>query len=500
MSDRLTQLQPGQLVPYGGDRVAVVSAELAERFADGDRLVVVQDTGDLLHVPAAQYEAVDGVVGRAAEAFGLLAGCSDEQITDFFELFAERLADDATFAPIGAANAADVERAEQRGRSTTRLVLSAGMRAAMISGLRVWRDAPGGRSSSERELVHSGWRIEQRSAPLGVVGFVFEGRPNVFADAVGVVRTGNTVVFRIGSDALGTAQAIMEHALAPALDAAGLPAGAVGLVESVERSGGWALFSDRRLALAVARGSGAAVAQLGAVARQAGVPVSLHGTGGAWMVAGERVDPQRFHAAVMHSLDRKVCNTLNVCCIPRSHAPELIAVFLDALEQAAVWLGTEPRLHVESSTLALVDPSLGERQVRVARADGERTEPFVSELEPHLLGTEWEWERAPEVTLVVVDHVDEAIDLFNRYSPKFIASLISDDETEHENFYQRVDAPFVGDGFTRWVDGQYALDTPELGLSNWEGGRLLARGAILAGDSVHTVRYRARIDDPTVRR
>ncbi len=65
----------------------------------------------------------------------------------------------------------------------------------------------------------------------------------------------------------------------------GLPPGAVSLVASPARSAGWALFSDPRLALAVARGSGPAVAQLGAVARQAGLPVSLHGTGGAWIVA-----------------------------------------------------------------------------------------------------------------------------------------------------------------------------------------------------------------------
>ena len=48
---------------------------------------------------------------------------------------------------------------------------------------------------------------------------------------------------------------------------------------------------------------------------------------------------------------------------------------------------------------------------------------------------------------------------------------------------------------TRWVDGQYALRKPELGLSNWEGGRLLGRGGILSGDSVHTIRYRAIVDD-----
>ena len=164
---------------------------------------------------------------------------------------------------------------------------------------------------------HQGWDVDVRRAPLGVVGFVFEGRPNVFADAAGVVRTGNTAVFRIGSDALGTARAIVEHALDPALAASGLPSGTLVLVDSAERSAGWALFADRRLALAVARGSGPAVAQLGAVARQAGVAVSLHGTGGAWLVAGETADPDRLHHTLVNSLDRKVCNTVNVCCVPR---------------------------------------------------------------------------------------------------------------------------------------------------------------------------------------
>ena len=71
---------------------------------------------------------------------------------------------------------------------------------------------------------------------------------------------------------------------------------------------------------------------------------------------------------------------------------------------------------------------------------------------------------------------------------------------EQERFYASVDAPFVGDGFTRWVDGQYALATPELGLSNWQFGRLLGRGGVLSGDSIHTIRHRARIDDASIRR
>jgi glutamate-5-semialdehyde dehydrogenase len=93
-----------------------------------------------------------------------------------------------------------------------------------------------------------------------------------------------------------------------------------------------------------------------------------------------------------------------------------------------------------------------------------------------------------------------AIELFNRYSPQFVASLISEEPAEHELFFQSINAPFVGNGFTRWVDGQYALNQPELGLSNWENGRLLGRAAVLSGDSVYTVRARVTQRDPNLRR
>ena len=78
--------------------------------------------------------------------------------------------------------------------------------------------------------------------------------------------------------------------------------------------------------------------------------------------------------------------------------------------------------------------------------------------------------------------------------------MITADRAEFERCYRVADAPFVGNGFTRWVDGQYALDRPELGLANWQGGRLLGRGAILSGDSVHTIRYVASVADTTTHR
>ncbi|MEI7548669.1 MAG: glutamate-5-semialdehyde dehydrogenase, partial [Actinomycetota bacterium] len=94
----------------------------------------------------------------------------------------------------------------------------------------------------------------------------------------------------------------------------------------------------------------------------------------------------------------------------------------------------------------------------------------------------------------------QAVQQCNAYSPHFVASLISADPAEHEWFYRAVDSPFVSDGFTRWVDGQFALLQPELGLSNWQGGRLFGRGGVLSGDSVYTVRLRAAIADPHLHR
>jgi glutamate-5-semialdehyde dehydrogenase len=497
---RLTSLSAGQVIVFGGDRFVVVDEALAAAFQEGDRLVVDPLGGALLHVPAEQHAIAEAAVTRACDAFAALSRCSDDQISDFFEHFAEALEHPEADAEITAANAADVESAAGRGRSTTRLELSPSMLAGMIDGLRGWARSELRRDTPQTAVTHADWRVEARRAPLGVVGFVFEGRPNVFADAVGVLRTGNTVVFRIGSDALGTARAIMQHAVTPSLEAAGLPTGAVSLVASPSHAAGWALFSDSRLSLAVARGSGPAVAQLGAVARQAGVPVSLHGTGGAWMVAAVDADSHRFAASVRHSLDRKVCNTLNVCCIVGERATELVPLFVDAVDLAAAGRGVDARIHVTAAAAPYVPAPARQRTAKVGRADGVQEEPFVSEIDVEQLGHEWEWERSPEVSLHVVDSVAEAVALHNRLSPRFVASLISESPDEHDRFFAAVDAPFVGDGFTRWVDGQYALGTPELGLSNWEAGRMLGRGGILSGDGVHTVRYRAHVADHELHR
>jgi glutamate-5-semialdehyde dehydrogenase len=482
MIETLERLTAGMAIVFGGDRVTFVDEALAARFQAGDRLIVVQETGALLHVPAAAHRIATDAIGRAVEAFAGMARVSDAQIKAFFDRFARLLESEAGWAPIAEANREDLARARDAGRPIGRLEASPAMRADMIAGLRAWRDAPAERGRVIEHIDHPGWSVEQVAAPLGVVGFVFEGRPNVFADAAGVIRGGNTVVFRIGSDALETAKAIQAHALAPALADAGLPAGAAVLVASGDRAAGLAMFADPRLALAVARGSGAAVAQLGAVARQAGTPVSLHGTGGAWLIAGADADTGRFGEAVFNSLDRKVCNTLNVCCIVRGRADDLTPIFLDAARRAGERRGAVTRVH-------WVDPP-------AEPPPGLRVEPMTTAD----LCVEWEWDDTPEVSLVIVESVEAAIALFNRHSPRFAASLISEDDDAQAQFYEAIEAAFVGDGFTRWVDGQYAFNRPELGLSNWQTGRLFARGGVLSGDSVFTVRTRMKQADIGLRR
>jgi glutamate-5-semialdehyde dehydrogenase len=499
MTETLSELEAGMPIVYGGDRVVHVDEELAHAFAPGDRLVVVQDTGALLHIPKAEWDRARTAIDAADVAFSMMGSVTDLQLESFFNTFADHLKDDASFGPIAEANASDVEHARQRGRSTTRLMLSEGMREGMIDGLRLWAGSDVGRGRMIETIDHDGWTLQQVRSGLGVVGFVFEGRPNVFADATGVLAAGNTVVFRIGSDALSTARAIMTHALQPALESAGLPAGAVSLVDTPSRAAGWAMFSDPRLCLAVARGSGRAVSQLGSVARQTGIPVSLHGTGGAWVVAAESADREAFAAAVYNSLDRKVCNTLNTACIVESRAEDLVPVFLESLHRAGERLGATAKLHVTANVTHLIPPAWFE-PASVVRAEGPVTEPRTETIDDDDLGVEWEWEGSPEVTLTLVPDVDVAIAMFNEQSPRFAASLISEDHEEHDEFFDLIDAPFVGNGFTRWVDGQYALNRPELGLSNWQYGRLFGRGGVLSGDSVFTIRARARQSDPDIGR
>lgn len=480
-----------------GDRVLVgstlltIDTDLASELEPGDVVLGVAETSQLLRIPSRTRSLVADLLERSQEAFSALAQVDDDAITTFFDRAAQLLADDDVIRPVMQANNADVERARARGRSTTRLVLDVKMRKAMVEALQMWRDYPVGRSSCESRLEREGFVVESWRAPLGPVGFVFEGRPNVFADATGVLRGGNTVVFRIGSDALGTARSLMDHVIRPAIETSGLPTDSVLLVDSAEHAAGWALFADGRLALAVARGSGESVRLLGAIARQSGVNVSLHGTGGAWLVVGEKPDHERLATVITNSLDRKVCNTVNCILVPDDCDEETLQVVVRAVEAAAAKRGVAPRFHCTTAPFSFVEALVAEREAVVHRAGSTAVERSVTVIPEQALAVEHEWEENPEVSIAVHFGMGHAADLINRWSPHFIVSIVGSTE-EEDALWGYVDAPFFGDGMTRWVDGQYALGKPELGLANWESGRLFARSGVLSGDSVYTIRQRMR--------
>ena len=119
----LRQLQhvwPGMPIVVGGDRVVELPAEIAQRFAAGDALAVVPETGDILHIPARERALVRAALERARSAFSALGGCSDAQLCRFFEEFAAALETPSVWEEVAPRNAEDVDDARARGRSTTR--------------------------------------------------------------------------------------------------------------------------------------------------------------------------------------------------------------------------------------------------------------------------------------------------------------------------------------------------------------------------------------------
>ncbi|HEY5956290.1 MAG TPA: aldehyde dehydrogenase family protein [Polyangiaceae bacterium] len=429
----------------------------------GDRAIAIGALSELIVISAEARRAVSEAVANAQRAFVQLSKIDDVAVTAFFREFAARLDDASIYGEIARANASDVEAAKARGRHIGRLVLSEKMRRAMIDGLRGWAASPTRIGEIVERRSGEGFSIERRRAPLGVIAFVFEGRPNVFADAAGVLRNKNAAVLRIGSDALGTAMAIEERALRPALERAALPVGALTLIRNAEHGAAQALFCETDVRLAVARGSGRTVTLLGAIAKQHGIPVSLHGTGGAWMLVEASASPELVTNAVTNSLDRKVCNTLNVLMLERRAVDALGGVLARALEARGA------KVHV----------CRGSEGVVAATAEA---------IDEAALATEWEWDDAPELSFLLVDDLNHAATLMNRHSPKFVASILSGRPLAFEQFYAAVEAPYVSNAFTRWVDGQWAWDRPELGLTNWETGRLLGRSGFLSGDDITTIR------------
>ena len=154
--------------------------------------------------------------------------------------------------------------------------------------------------------------------------------------------------------------------------------------------------------------------------------------------------------------------------------------------------GQEFKLHVVERDAAAVPGELFARDiVRAPRARATCSEKQAELMLEDELGREWEWEETPEVSLVLVDSTDEADRALQPLQPALHRLPAERGRGRARALPTPASTrPSSATRYTRWVDGQFALHRPELGLSSWQAGRLFARGGVLTGDGVYTVRTR----------
>jgi glutamate-5-semialdehyde dehydrogenase len=269
--------------------------------------------------------------------------------------------------------------------------------------------------------LSNGLVVSERLIPVGVVGANFEARPNVAVDvAAQVLKSGNAVVLRTGSAALGTVTAIVDGVLRPAAG------DAVGLVRAPGREGAEALVSQPDLIpLVILRGSGASTAALARIAAEHGVRALAHAEGGGVLYAHRGADRAKLDALVRASLDRLgVCNRLN---------------------------------------LALVDDE--ELADAIASVCAELAVAIAGELPS---GREWanEPDRVATITLRRVEGVEDAVRIANEETSGLAAAIVTEDPDAAERFLAgyRGTAAFWN-APTRFADGFELLGTPETGIN-----------------------------------
>ncbi len=343
------------------------------------------------------------------------------------------------------ANATDCEAAADRLDEGTldRLRLD----DARVEGLALQVEAMAEIEPLERDAgawtLPNGLRVSERRIPIGTVGANFEARPNVALDVAGqLLKSLNTAVLRTGGAALGTVTVLVDDVLRPALEAAGLPPGAVGLVRSPDREGARILVSlPRRIPLVILRGSGETTAALQRLAAEQGVRTLAHAEGGGVLYVHGSASREQTLALAEASLDRLgVCNRLNLALVDRAAAdlvPSLLELFATK--------GLEVRGTVEGS-LPLDRP----------------------------VGFEWagDPERVATVTIALVDGIDEAVQVANEQTSGLAAGIVADDAEAAERFFDgyRGTAAFWH-APTRFTDGFELTGAPETGINvDWAPG------------------------------
>lgn len=388
------------------------------------------------------------VEAEAADAATAVRSLADDTVADALAmasaLIRERRAD------ILAANGADC--GESRGRldegTFDRLRLDDGRVDALAEQVERMAALPPLERDISSWTLPNGLRVSERRIPIGVVGANFEARPNVALDiAAQLLKSLNAAVLRTGGAALRTVTVLVDDVLRPALERAGLPPGAVGLVRSADRDGARVLVTlPRAIPLVILRGSGETTAALARLAAEHGVRTLAHAEGGGVLYAHGSADRAKLLATAEASLDRLgVCNRLNLCLVDREatgHLPDLVSLFGR--------LGLDVR---------------GTARARAVVAVGELDER---------IGHEWanDADRVSTLTLDVVDDLDDAVAIANTETSGLAAAIVAEDEAAAERFLDgyRGTAAFW-QATTRFTDGFALTGAPETGINvDWTPG------------------------------
>ena len=362
-----------------------------------------------------------------------------------------------------AANAEDVAEARAAGVTGAfldRLALDparADAIAAGIDAVRGLKDPVG--TVMESWTRPNGMRIERVRVPLGVIGIIYESRPNVTADAgVLCLKSGNAAILRGGSDSMRSSRAILT-ALTEGLRAANLPEAAIQLVPTRDRAAVGLMLSglDGNIDVIVPRGGKSLVARVQAEAR---VPVFAHLEGVCHVYVDKAASLDMAKKIVLNAKMRRtgVCGAAETLLVDRTGAGSQLKPLIEMLIAA----GCEIR--GDKATLAV----------------DKRVKPAIEE--------DWSTEYLDAIIAVkVVDNVEAAIDHIERYGSHHTDAIITEDQATAEKFLREVDSAIVlHNASTQFADGGEFGFGAEIGIAT---GRLHARGPV-GVDQLTTFKYR----------
>ncbi|MBN1172236.1 MAG: glutamate-5-semialdehyde dehydrogenase [Micromonosporaceae bacterium] len=352
-----------------------------------------------------------------------------------------------------AANAKDLAAGKEAGMSEAlldRLALSPARIDSIAAGLRKIAGLPDPVGEVIRgSTLPNGLQLRQIRVPLGVVGIIYEARPNVTADAAGLcIKAGNTVLLR-GSSTAARSNAAIVAILRDGITVAGLPADCVQLVDASSRESVTELMRARGLVDVLVPRGGASLIR--SVVENSIVPVIETGVGNCHVYVDETADLDAAMAIVLNAKVQRpsVCNAAESLLVHRAIAEEFLPRMLPALRDNGVTVHGNPAV------------------VAAGAAAGIRIEPATAE--------DYETEYLSlDLAAAVVDSIDEAIAHIRRYGSGHTEAIVTESVTAANRFVAEVDAAAVMvNASTRFTDGEEFGFGAEIGISTQ---KLHARG------------------------